>query len=68
MLVVSNKKHRKDTERFTPYISRAADDDVEAWEKSGADTSRTSKGALTVLEPDRTVYEKFHRGEGVTTP
>ncbi|MET9296839.1 hypothetical protein [Streptomyces sp. NPDC003077] len=62
VLIVADRKHQEDTERFAPYISRAADEDVQAWERSGADQTQVSKGAVIVLEPEREVYEKFYRG------
>ncbi|UNO43514.1 hypothetical protein [Streptomyces sp. MST-110588] len=64
VMIISDKKHQADTRRFAPYVARAADDDVRTWERSGADTTRLSKGALIVLEPERNVYDKFYKGNG----
>ncbi|QHC25160.1 hypothetical protein [Streptomyces sp. GS7] len=61
VLVISDKSHAADTQRFAPYISKAADDDVAAWDRSGADKSTLSTGALVVLEPKREVYSQFYR-------
>ncbi|MFE7314813.1 hypothetical protein ACFU7T_17280 [Streptomyces sp. NPDC057555] len=61
VVLISDKQHAADTERFAPYISQAADDDVAAWKRSGADSSKVSKGALIVLEPNRKVYTQFYR-------
>ncbi|MGD3108008.1 hypothetical protein [Streptomyces sp. YGL11-2] len=61
VVLISDKQHAADTERFAPYISQAADDDVAAWNRSGADTSQVSKGALVVLEPNRQMYSQFYR-------
>ncbi|WP_039632255.1 hypothetical protein [Streptomyces sp. 769] len=61
VVVISDKSHAADTQRFAPYISQAADDDVTAWNRSGADKSALSEGALVVLEPKREVYSQFYR-------
>ncbi|ARF55005.1 hypothetical protein B1H19_13015 [Streptomyces gilvosporeus] len=61
VVVISDKQHAADTERFAPYISQAADDDVAAWNHSGANTSQASKGALIVLESKRKVYSQLYR-------
>ncbi|WP_438485580.1 hypothetical protein [Streptomyces sp. S186] len=61
VVLISDKQHAADTGRFAPYISQAADDDVAAWNRSGADSSKTAKGALIVLEPNRKVYTQFYR-------
>ncbi|MEU5015262.1 hypothetical protein AB0G35_34335 [Streptomyces sp. NPDC021749] len=61
VVVISDQAHAADTQRFTPYIAKAADDDVAAWERSHAGESMLSKGALVVLEPKRDVYSKLYR-------
>ncbi|MEU9503148.1 hypothetical protein [Streptomyces sp. NPDC048196] len=61
VVVISDKAHAADTQRFTPYIAKAADDDVAAWDRSSAGESMVSKGALVVLEPKRDVYSRFYR-------
>ncbi|GGZ39267.1 hypothetical protein [Streptomyces poonensis] len=59
-ITISDKKHAADTDRFAPYVEKAAKDDIELWESSGPSATETPTGFLTVLEPDRERYTSLY--------
>lgn len=65
LLTISGKKYAADTDRFAPYVERAAEDGIEPWRSSGPEGTGTPTGLLTVLEPDRESYGKLYGSPSV---
>ncbi|CAL9425700.1 hypothetical protein SUDANB145_01942 [Streptomyces sp. enrichment culture] len=59
-LTISDKKYATDTDRFAPYVEKAAEDDIGLWEASGPEGTEAPAGFLAVLEPDRDLYNKLY--------
>lgn len=59
-LTISDKKYAADTDRYAPYIEKAAADDIELWKANGPEDTETPTGFVTVLEPDRKTYASLY--------
>ncbi|MFK4103415.1 hypothetical protein ACI2L1_25725 [Streptomyces sp. NPDC019531] len=59
-LTISDKKYATDTDRYAPYIEKAAADDIELWKANGPEDTETPTGFVTVLEPDRKTYSSLY--------
>jgi hypothetical protein len=59
-LTISDKKHAADTDRYAPYIEKAAADDIALWKADGPEDTETPTGFVTVLEPDRKTYSSLY--------
>ncbi|WP_437015665.1 hypothetical protein [Streptomyces sp. enrichment culture] len=59
-ITISDKKYAADTDRFAPYVEKAAKDDIELWRSTGPSGTETPTGFVTVLEPDREVYTSLY--------
>jgi hypothetical protein len=59
-LTISDKKYAADTDRFAPYVEKAAKDDIALWETSGPEGTEAPTGFVAVLEPDRDLYNKLY--------
>lgn len=64
-LTISDKKHAADTDRYAPYIEKAAKDDIELWRANGPQDTETPTGFVTVLEPDRKTYSSLYGSQSV---
>ncbi len=62
-ITVSDKKHAADTDRFAPYIEKAAQDDISLWKSSGPAETEVPSGFFTVLEPDRKTYSTLYSSD-----
>ncbi|SDP65821.1 hypothetical protein SAMN04487981_13161 [Streptomyces sp. cf386] len=64
-LTISDKKYAADTDRFAPYIEKAAKDDIELWKSKGPAGTETPTGFVAVLERDRKTYSSLYGSESV---
>ncbi|MET7735444.1 hypothetical protein ABZT02_29370 [Streptomyces sp. NPDC005402] len=64
-LTISDKKYAGDTDRYAPYIEKAAKDDIDLWKSSGPEGTETPTGFVTVLEPDRRTYSSLYGSQSV---
>ncbi|MEU6353442.1 hypothetical protein ABZ896_29650 [Streptomyces sp. NPDC047072] len=62
-LTISDKKYAADTDRFAPYIEKAAKDDIEMWKANGPEGTETPTGFVAVLERDRATYSSLYGSE-----
>lgn len=59
-ITISDKKYAADTDRYAPYIEKAAKDDIELWRSTGPPGVETPTGFVAVLEPDRETYTSLY--------
>ncbi|WP_020122641.1 hypothetical protein [Streptomyces canus] len=64
-LTISDKKYAGDTDRYAPYIEKAAKDDIELWKANGPEGTETPTGFVTVLEPGRKTYSSLYGSQSV---
>ncbi|MEU1479250.1 hypothetical protein [Streptomyces sp. NPDC005760] len=59
VVVVSDKKYARSTQRYAPYIFRAGAEDFSYWDQKGPADVSVTKGAMVILEPNRKIYDRF---------
>ncbi|MET8676137.1 hypothetical protein ABZW18_00645 [Streptomyces sp. NPDC004647] len=62
VLVVGDKRHGQDINRFAPHVAQGADDIVTAWDANRPTGAKVAENALVILEPDRKIFSAFYSG------
>ncbi|MEU0944693.1 hypothetical protein ABZ379_18115 [Streptomyces canus] len=62
VVVVSDQKYARNTQRYAPYIFRAGAEDFSFWDEKGPADVSVTEGAMVILEPNRKIYNSFFSG------